>query len=104
MKKFIARNAETGDKVFCKYEMLNTGILRVEYFLPKEGFSVIWNKKHNFCRIAGIRNSLDGRKSIVTYLIHPNYWMGFGFDGTHWRSSIFFGMDECLKSNINLHI
>ena len=104
MKKYIARNAETGDKVFCKYEMLNTGILRVEYFLPKYGYSVIWDRKNNFCRITGNRYSADGRKSIVTYLIHPNYWSGFGFQGMHYTSSIFYAMDECLKNNINLHI
>ncbi len=104
MKKFIARNAETGDKVFCKYEVLNTGILRVEYYLPKAGFSVIWDRKHNFCRFLDIRNSTDGRKSIVTYAIHPNYWSGFGFQGVHCTSTIFSAMDECLKNNINLHI
>lgn len=104
MKKFIARNAETGDKVFCKYELTNTGVLRVEYYLPKTGFSVIWDRKSNFCKFSDIRDSIDGRKSIATYIIHPNYWSGFGFQGMNYTSNIFSAMDECLKNNINLHI
>ncbi len=104
MKKFIARNAETGDKVFCKYEMLKNGILSVEYYLPKAGFSIIWDKENNFCRLSNIRNSVDNRKSIVSYIIHPNYWIGFGFLGMHYTNTIFFAMEECLRNNINLHI
>jgi len=103
MKKYIARNAETGDKVFCKYEMLNTGILRVEYFLPKYGYSVIWDRKNNYCRIAGNRYSIDGRKSIVTYHIHPSYWSGVDFKHTYYFT-IFDAMNMCFKENINLHI
>lgn len=102
MKKYIARNADTQDKVFCKYEITKQGILVVEYYLPKAGFSVIWDNKNNFCRIAGVRVSADGRKTIVTYIIHPNYWSGFGFRGMYW-STIFNAMDYCVKDNIKIY-
>lgn len=101
MKKFIARNRKTGDKVFCKYEMLNTGILRVEYFLPKYGYSVIWDRQHPFTRIAGNRYSADDRKSIVTYLIHPTYYAGESFSSFAY-SDIYTAMNKCLEHNIKL--
>ena len=103
MEKYYAYNAKTGDKVFCKYEMLNTGILRVDYFLPKYGYSVIWDRMNDNCRIAGNRYSVDGRKSIVTYHIHPSYWMGKNFKHSSYLT-IFNAMDLCLQKNINLHI
>jgi len=103
MKKYIARNAETGDKVFCKYELTKTGLLMVEYYLPKYGYSVIWDRKNNYCRIAGNRYSVDGRKSIVTYHIHPSYWSGVDFKHTYYFT-IFDAMNMCFKENINLHI
>ncbi len=102
MKKYIARNAETGDKVFCKYEMLKDGILRVEYYLPKDGFSILWEKS-NKIHTAGIRTSTDGRKSIVTYLLHPSLWAGCGFQ-EYYGTTIFTAMDIVAMCNINLHI
>ena len=101
MKKYVALNAKTSELVFCKYEICKTGILRVEYFLPKSGFSVIWNRKHHFCRIAGVRETCDGRKSIVTYMIHPTYYAGESFQ-TIMHDTVFDAMNRCLTDNIKL--
>ena len=100
MKKYVAHN-RAGDKVFCKYEMFKTGILCVEYYLPKGGFSVIWEGK--LFRVADVRDSADGRKTIVTYHIHPGYWMFQ--DLKHMSYMTWFdAMNDCLFANINLHI
>ena len=104
MKKYVAKNADTQDKVFCKYEITKQGILVVEYYLPKAGFSIVWDEGHNFCKISSLRRTIDNRKCVATFSIHPNYWTGFGFSGCHYTSDIFSAMDECLRNNINLHI
>jgi hypothetical protein len=100
MKKYIARNSNA-QKAFCTYEMMNTGILRVNYFLPRAGFSVIWNRKDNLCRIAEANPTSDGRKTIVSFLIHPNYWTGYGFK-EYYFDTIFQAMNRCFIDNIKL--
>lgn len=101
MKKYIARNRKTDDMVFCKYEICKTGVLRVEYYLPKFNYSVIWDKHHPYTRIAGNRYSADGRKSIVTYFIHPAYYAGESFSSDMY-DNVFDAMDRCLTANIKL--
>ena len=100
MKKYIAYN-DKRQKAFCTYEILKTGILKVNYFMPKSGFSVIWDTKNNFCRLLDVNVTSDGRKTIVSYLLHPNYWMGFGFMENH-HDTIYDAMDTCFMCNIKL--
>ncbi len=101
MKKYIAKNGFNRQKAFCTYEIFKTGILRVNYFMPKAGFSVIWDKQDNFCRIAEVNPTSDGRKTIVSFLIHPNYWMGYGFNENTYNT-IFNAMDICFMNKIKL--
>ena len=101
MRKYIARNRKTGETVFCKYEICNSGILRVEYYLPKTGFSVIWNRMHPMTALSSVRKSADGRKSIVTYFIHPMYYIGYDLNHMTF-SSHFDGICDCLTDNIKL--
>ena len=100
MKKYIAKNPKTNDKIFCKYETTKNCILVVKYFLPKEGFSVIWDKDNASCRIGGLVTTRDNRKTVVTYNIHPSYWNNNLND----YKTIFDAMDICFSNNISLHI
>lgn len=101
MRKYIARNRKTGETVFCKYEFTVTGILTVEYFLPKSGFTLRWDRKKEGTRICGLRTSADGRKSIATYFIHPSYWVGYNFSCAC-CSSVYEALNDCLTDNIKL--
>lgn len=78
MKNCYAFNKK-GEKVFCKTETAPTGILVVDYYLPRGKFSIIWDRT-TFVKIGGIRDTQDGRKDIVRYFIHPSYWLGTTFE------------------------
>ena len=77
MKNCYAFNKK-GEKVFCKTETAPTGILVVDYYLPRGKFSIIWDRTA-FVQIGDIHESKDRRKDIVRYLVHPAYWMGATF-------------------------
>lgn len=74
MKNCYAFNKK-GEKVFCKTETAPTGILVVDYYLPRGKFGIIWDRTA-FVQIVDIHESKDRRKDIVRYFIHPAYWMG----------------------------
>ena len=100
MRKYVARNRKTYEHVFCKYELCPTGVLKVEYYLPKNGFSLIWNRQGELTRISGLRTSKDGRKSIVTFFIHPRYWLGDTLSVANY--GVVNGIECCLTDNIKL--
>ena len=100
MKKYVARNRKTYEHVFCKYEFCPTGILKVEYYLPKSGFSLKWDRKDELVRISDLRVSKDGRKSIVTFFIHPRYWLGDTLSMANY--GVINGIECCLTDNIKL--
>lgn len=78
MKKHYAFNKK-GERVFCKTETTPTGILVVNYYLPRGKFGIIWDRTA-LVQIGGIRGTKDGRKDIVIYFIHPSYWLGTTFE------------------------
>lgn len=90
MKKLVIRN-EQGKKLFCRYEIIPSGIMSVCFYLPKNGFSVIWLKEPTM-----YLGSLDaftdkrGREyTRVLYFIHPVEWLGNSFDEcecTPWKA------------------
>lgn len=101
MKKYVAKNRVTGETVFCKYELTNTCMLFVEFYLPKSGFSLRWDRKAEDTRICGLRDSVDGRKAIASYVIHPNYWVGYDISHAMY-SDIHSALNNCLTDNIKL--
>lgn len=87
MKKLIVYNDHL-QKLFCRYEITECGFLYVHFYLPENGFSVIW-LKDKYVRINGVQTLKDGRDrkySRVDYLIHPSYWLGENFDSPVWDS------------------
>lgn len=101
MRNYYAVNRKTGERVFCKWEVCNTGMYRVEYYLPKSGFSVIWDRHHSMTACMDVRTSTDNRKSIVTFLIHPSYFVGYDLQHSH-CNTVFDGISDCLTDNIKL--
>lgn len=91
MEKKYAYNLVTGEKLFCKTEMLPSGILAVDYYLPKYGFSVIWHHG-KYVTIRDCNDTMDGRKCRVTFCIHPAFWLGDGFNA----SREFFSQQEAI--------
>ena len=101
MKKYVARNRKTGESAFCMWEFTNTGMLVVNYFLPKSGFSLIWDRKSEATRIRNLQMSYDGRKSIASYFIHPNYWVGYNLSHAC-CGFITDAINDCFTDNIKL--
>ena len=97
MKKYIAKNRETGETCFCKYQLLEDGVLKVEYFVPLVGFSYKVNPS-KWIRSIGRRTTKDGRKSVVTYLIHPSLWCGEDFYHIASGISVRSAIDKCFES------
>lgn len=77
-KKRVCINRTTGKKGFCKVSTCPTGVVSVQYFMPRYGFSVIWAKEP-LIRINEVRDTKDGRKCIVQFLVHPTFFMGKDF-------------------------
>lgn len=101
MKKFVARNSR-GQKCFCKYEITETGLLSVVFFVPIYRFSIYWPLKRDLIRINGVRDTLDGRKTMIRFLIHPAAWMGKSFNHPR-NSSIIECIEGAFECFINLY-
>ena len=78
MRKNNYAHNKNGQKVFCRTEIAPTGVLVADFYLPQHKFGIIW-KRTEFVQINGIRETKDKRKDVVTYLIHPSFWMGTSF-------------------------
>lgn len=101
MKKY-AFNHTTGEKCFCKVEIGETGIMFVKYYLPKSGFSILWLHTPQV-RIHGVRDTNDGRKTTVTYMVHPSVWEGKDFEHpTYWSFQDV--IDALLEKAVKLHV
>lgn len=75
-----------GQKVFCRTSFAPNGVLVIDFYLPQHKFGIIW-KCTDYVRIVGIRETKDKRKDIVTYIVHPSYWLGATFNDPVYRSS-----------------
>ncbi len=84
MKKMVLHTENYG-KQFCKYTLTENGMVVVDYYLPKSNISVIW-EKNDVVRICGVRDTVDGKKSIARYQVHPAYWYGAGFSDKKFRT------------------
>ena len=78
MRKNNYAHNKLGQKVFCRTEIAPTGVLVADFYLPQHKFGIIW-KRTESVQINGIRETKDKRKDIVTYLVHPSFWMGTSF-------------------------
>lgn len=103
MKKNYAHHLSGGEKLFCKTELTSTGVLVIDFYLPKSEFSVKW-ERNNLVAIKGIRETADERKSIVTYLVHPSFWLGDSFGSMSEYLSIQDALDYVFTEYINLHV
>lgn len=105
MKKKYAYNTNTGEKIFCKIESVPTGVLYVDYYLPQYGFSVIWEKKDPLIRLHKVREIKDGNrvKTIVTFMVHPTYWMGASFSEFTYHTTDE-AINEIFTKYINIHV
>ena len=101
MKNNYAFNKK-GQRLFCKTETTCTGVLVVDFYLPRGKFGIIWNNTA-FVQIGGIHESKDKRKDVVRYLVHPAYWMGPTFE-----QPTYFTMQEAIDmvfdKFINLYV
>ena len=104
MKKKYAYNTNTGEKLFCKTETAPTGVLFVSYYLPQYGFSVIWVDEA-LVKIHKVREIKDGNriKTIVTYAVHPTYFMGASFEHCSYGTTQD-AIDEIFTNYINTHV
>ena len=87
-----------GKKIFCKTTMCPTGILAVDFYLPKAGFSIMWRRDAHV-HISKVRNSMDGRKTIVRYMVHPSLWLGESFNTPKYAC-----LQEVLNSIVDSYI
>ncbi len=102
MKKYYACNQNTGEKIFCKCEISPVGVLFVHYYLPKYGFSINW-MKGSFIRINSVKDTIDNRKCIVTYEVHPTAWLGESFNDSRYISPkevIDHLFTRCIKTHV----
>ena len=84
MKKMVLHTKNYG-KQFCKYIMVENGMVVVDFYLPKYNISVIW-EKNDIVRICDVRDTVDGKKTIVRFQVHPAYWYGTGFFDKKFRT------------------
>ena len=101
MKKSYAHN-DRGQKCFCKYEIAPTGVLYVSYFLKRCQFSLYWPLNNPLVRVNDIHDTQDGRKTIVTFRIHPALWMGHSFDDYTFKT-VDSACNEIFTNHINLY-
>lgn len=92
---------KAGEKIFCKVRLTYFGLF-IDYYVPKKnGFSVIWHKGDRV-RICGVKDTLDGRKTIVSFHVHPTYWLSTSFVNTLTLSRE--QVIDDISNYINLHI
>ena len=101
MKKNYAHN-DRGQKCFCKYETLDNGILRVVLFVPIYKFSIYWPLNKDLIKITDIIDTMDGRKTMITFHIHPTAWLGKSFSHRRY-CSIQETIDRAFSDFINLY-
>jgi hypothetical protein len=100
MKKNYAYN-DRGQKCFCKYETAPTGVLYVSYFLKKYQFSLYWPSGNPLVRVSDVVDTRDGRKTIVTFRIHPILWMGSSFEDYTFKT-VNSAINEVFTNHINI--
>ena len=86
MKKMVLHTKNHG-KQFCMYMITERGMLYVDYYLPKSNISVIW-EKNPLVKINNVRETIDGRKTKVTFCIHPAMMCGCDFQHDRYRSDV----------------
>ena len=101
-KKYVAHNVtpEGEFTCFCKYSMLSNGNLIVDYFMPKQGFSLLWSIPNDHKTILlGVTETMDGRSTKVRFAIHPSYYSGNDFRDLY-ITNIYGAMDEVFTERL----
>ena len=100
MKTNYAYN-DRGQKCFCKYETAPDGVLYVSYFVKKYQFSIFWPLNNPLIRVRDVVDTKDGRKTVITFRVHPALWMGNSFEDNTFKT-VNSAVNEVFTNHINI--
>ena len=73
----------------------------MSYFLKKYQFSLYWPSGNPLVRVSDVVDTRDGRKTIVTFRIHPTLWMGSSFEDYTFKT-VNSAINEVFTNHVNI--